>query len=81
MKTLPRDLTQTDSTTLREARKDCDDRLTELFRRWPRLGRKEMRELQALYAERLRIAKHIGSLRRRGRKRPLAGVTKSDALK
>ena len=70
-KHLPSDLTEADAQELREARDECDDRLTTLFRRWPRLGRHEMRELRAVHDERVRIAKYIGSLRRRGRKTPL----------
>jgi hypothetical protein len=68
---LPSDLTQADPQTLQQARDECDDRLTALFRRWPRLRRQEMRELRAVHDERVRIAKYIGSLRRRGRKNPL----------
>jgi hypothetical protein len=70
-KSLPSDLTEADAQTLRQASAECDDRLTTLFRRWPRLRRQEMRELRAVHDERMRIAKHIGRLRRRGRKSPV----------
>jgi hypothetical protein len=45
--------------------------LTPLFRRWPALSQLELRELRRLYAERIRIAKHLGSLRAR---RPSRGT-------
>jgi hypothetical protein len=66
-KKLPSDLTHADPQVVREARDECDDRLTALFRRWPRLRRQEMRELRAVHDERVRIAKHLGRLRARGR--------------
>jgi hypothetical protein len=42
-----------------------DERIAPLFRRWPALSRVELRQLGALYAERVRIAKYLGRLRHR----------------
>ena len=44
---------------------ECDERVTTLFRRWPGLTKAEDRELRKSYAERLRLAKYIGRVRRR----------------
>jgi hypothetical protein len=66
---LPRDLAQVPERDLSRATAECDDRLTTLFRRWPGLTKAETRELRQTYAERLRLAKHIGRLRR-SRSRP-----------
>ena len=67
---LPEDLSVLDARDLTRARVERDDRLTTLFRRWPRLTRLETRELKATYAERLRLARHFG--RRRNRERSAA---------
>ena len=42
----------------------ADERLTPLFRRWPALSELELHELRRVYAERQRLAKHLGKLRR-----------------
>jgi hypothetical protein len=49
------------------ARVEQDRRLTALFRRWPRLSRRELGELRRLHDERIRLARHVGRLRRRSR--------------
>lgn len=64
---LPRDLSALEPRSLEEARTERDNRLTPLFRRWPALSQLELRELRRLYDERIRIAKHLGSQRRRRR--------------
>jgi hypothetical protein len=66
-KALPRDLSALEPESLEEARKERDDRLTPLFRRWPALSQLELHELRRLYDERIRIAKHLGSRRTPGR--------------
>jgi hypothetical protein len=51
-----------------ELSKQCalrDDTLATLFPRWPALDGRELRQLRATYAERLRIARHVGILRAR----------------
>jgi hypothetical protein len=65
MKTLPDDLAAMRPTELSEQRALRDDLLATLFRRWPALDRLELRQLRTLYAERLRIARYVGSLRSR----------------
>lgn len=65
--TLPPDLSTLEPSSLEQARNERDERLTLLFRRWPALSQLELRELRRLYDERIRIAKHLGSLRRRRR--------------
>jgi hypothetical protein len=74
-RTLPPDLSALEPKSLEEARKERDERLTPLFRRWPALSQFELRELRRLYDERIRIAKQLGSLRRRRRAeaRPSSG--------
>ena len=62
---LPRDLSALEPHRLDEERRDRDDRLAPLFRRWPALSQLELHELGRLYEERIRIAKHLGSLRAR----------------
>jgi hypothetical protein len=64
-KALPDDLSMLERETLNEAREEQDARLTPLFRRWPALSTHEMTELRRLYSERLRVARHLGSLRSR----------------
>ena len=65
MKEVPDDLAGMAPTELSEQRALRDDRLTKLFRRWPALNRVERRQLRRMYAERLRIARYVGRVRRR----------------
>jgi hypothetical protein len=65
-KPLPRDPADLDQQKLDEARAETDARLTPLFRRWPALSTREMADLRRLFDERVRLAKRVGSLRRRG---------------
>ena len=65
MKELPEDLAAMPEDDLVEQRALRDDLLAPLFRRWPRLTHIELRQLKAMYAERLRIAHQVGRLRRR----------------
>jgi hypothetical protein len=65
---LPKNLSTLTREKLQQAVRTRDERLTPLFRRWPKLNRLEMEELRRLYQERVRVAKHLGrkrSLRRR----------------
>jgi hypothetical protein len=62
---LPDQLSEMPASELEAARSARDDRLTSLFRRWPRLDATERRELKRLYTERIRIARYLGTLRRR----------------
>ena len=64
---LPDDLSVLDTRELTRARVERDDRLTSLFRRWPRLTRSEHRELRSTYAERVRLARFFGRRRREQR--------------
>ncbi len=57
---LPNDLNALERTDLDDARRSRDDRLTALFRRWPTLSRRELRELRLTWSERVRIARHVG---------------------
>jgi hypothetical protein len=69
MKELPPDLGSLDTDELAVQAAVRDERLTPLFRRWPKLGRNELTELRRLYAERVRLARYIGRLtQRRGRR-------------
>jgi len=45
-------------------RRKGDERLTPLLHRWPTLSELELRELRRVYAERQRLARHLGRLRR-----------------
>ena len=65
MKELPDDLAAMETDDLTQQVTVRDELLAPLFRRWPRLNRVEMRKLKTLYAERVRIAKYLGKLRRR----------------
>ena len=68
MKELPDELAAVPVTELSHQGAVRDDKIAPLFQRWPALSRSELRQLGQLYAERLRIAKYLGSLqRRRGR--------------
>jgi hypothetical protein len=69
MKELPPDLELLDADELGVQTRTRDERITPLFRRWPKLARDELQELRRLYAERLRIARYVGELRRK-RTRP-----------
>ena len=61
---LPQNLTRLDDNELRDARRDRDERMSLLFRRWPSLSKVELRELRKLNDERQRLARHVGILRR-----------------
>jgi hypothetical protein len=65
MKRLPENLSSLDTEHLTDASEARDEKLSPLFRRWPRLTRPEMKELRQLYEERVRIAKYVGVIRRR----------------
>ena len=65
MKDLPDDLAAMETDDLTQQVTVRDELLAPLFRRWPGLNRVEMRKLKTLYAERVRIAKYLGKLRRR----------------
>ena len=65
MQELPPDLDSLDEEELDTQRKTRDDRLTALFRRWPKLAGRERQELRRLHEERLRLARYIGRIRRR----------------
>jgi hypothetical protein len=64
MKDLPPDLGVLDDDDLVLQRVARDDRIAALFRTWPTLAGRELRELRRLYDERLRLARHLGRLRR-----------------
>jgi hypothetical protein len=68
MQKLPQNLSTLTLEILREAVKTRDERMSPLFRRWPALNSREIDELKALYGERVRVAKHLGT---RGRARVL----------
>jgi hypothetical protein len=78
MKELPEDLSVLDQEGLTEARSSRDERVTRLFRRWPSLSEREMRELKLLYGERMRLAKYVGRLRRLG---PMRGRERAADMK
>jgi len=63
MKDLPDDLAAMESDDLAHQGLLRDELLAPLFRRWPRLSHPELRQLTALYAERVRIAKYLGRFR------------------
>ena len=63
---LPKDLMSLPNDQLENARHETDARLTPLFRRWPALSTGELAELRRLYGERLRLARHLGFLRKQG---------------
>lgn len=62
---LPRDLSGLSTDELRRERTARDRRLTPLFRRWPALNDRELGELEVVYAERQRLARYLGLIRRR----------------
>lgn len=64
MSQLPDDLAELDAHELETECDARDKRVTPLMRRWPNLSRLETRELRRLYAERLRLARYVGKLRR-----------------
>ena len=63
MKDLPDDLAAMESDDLAHQGFLRDELLAPLFRKWPRLTHLEMRQLKALYSERVRIAKYLGKFR------------------
>ncbi len=63
MKELPDDLAAMGVDELAEQCEVRDHHLVPLFRRWPALRRRELRELRRVYGERLRIARYLGSIR------------------
>jgi hypothetical protein len=65
MRELPPDLTRLSPDELSVQVQTRDDRLTILFRRWPKLARAELGDLRRLYSERLRLARYLGERRRR----------------
>jgi hypothetical protein len=65
VKELPPDLGRLETEELAVQAATRDERLGPLFRRWPRLAREELLELRRLYAERVRLARYVGELRRR----------------
>ena len=60
---LPRNLSSLGHDELRDARRDRDERMTVLFRRWASLSKDEFRELRKLSDERQRLARHGGNVR------------------
>ena len=67
MKELPDDLAAMDAGEVARQRAIRDEMLAPLFRRWPALSRFQLHQLRQLYRERLRIARHLGARRSRGR--------------
>ena len=65
MRELPDDLAAMGTADLVEQSAVRDDRLAQLFRRWPALSQLESRQLRRIYSERLRIARFIGRVRTR----------------
>ena len=65
MKALPDDLAAMPLPELSLQRAVRDDEIAPLFQRWPALNGEELRRLRRIYAERLRIARYVGSLRAR----------------
>jgi hypothetical protein len=64
MRELPPDLAALDDDELVAQRAVRDDRLAVLFRKWPKLGGRELHELRRMYDERLRLARYFGRIRR-----------------
>jgi len=64
MKELPPDLGGLDDEDLVLQRATRDARIAALFRTWPKLAGRELGELRRLHDERLRLARHLGRLRR-----------------
>ncbi len=69
---LPEDLSALGDDRVHAECEERDERVTRLFRRWPKLSSSEMTELRRLSDERQRLAKYLGTLRRLGlrRRRP-----------
>ena len=63
IKDLPANLSALDPDQLEQAKRDRDERMSILFRRWPSVNDTEMRELRKLSNERQRLARHVGSVR------------------
>jgi hypothetical protein len=61
---LPKNLAMLNESELRDARQDCDARMSTLFLSWPSLSMLQMRELRKLSDERQRLARHVGIRRR-----------------
>jgi hypothetical protein len=57
------DLAEVPERELHEAARDRDEQIAPLFRRWPRLSRRELSELSRLYRERIRVARQLGRRR------------------
>ena len=64
IESLPKNLCALDHEQIRQARECRDERMSRLFRDWPALTKADMRELRALSVERLRLARHVGQVRR-----------------
>lgn len=67
MKELPEDLTALEPEELTREGRLRDEVLAPLFRRWPALDGIELGQLRDVYADRVRIARHLGRLRPRRR--------------
>lgn len=65
MRELPDDLATMGPAALDEQRAVRDDRLAQLFKRWPALSQLELKQLRRIHAERVRIARFVGRLRTR----------------
>jgi hypothetical protein len=63
IESLPTNLSALDGSQIRDARRDRDERMSLLFRRWPALSKIELRELRRLSDERQRLARHVGIIR------------------
>jgi hypothetical protein len=70
MKELPEDLAAMGTDELAQQCEVRDSHIAPLFRRWPALRRRELRDLRRVYGERLRIARHLGKTRARVRRAP-----------
>lgn len=68
MTNLPDDFSDLDVHALHRTASACDERMSPLFQRWPRLSVSERRDLDRLWSERLRVAKKLGGLRRARRR-------------
>lgn len=60
---LPKNLLLLDGDALEDARRDREERMSRLFRRWPSLTKNQLRELRTLSDERQRLARHVLTLR------------------
>lgn len=64
IESLPKNLCALDREQIQQARECRDERMSRLFRDWPALSKADMRELRTLSVERLRLARHVGQVRR-----------------